>query len=660
MENSFSEAVLKKNHRQKLLTSLAEVVKRNDGRVYRNRLFEKASIEIDKEYTRRQNRYEKRQNLFRMRFMVEKYIYRILPTLTEEQLHNLKHYLIQNIQQIRESSGTNSITNIDDKNVENCLKQFVKHNKDIIEEYIGLKELQTTKTKNELERQRQISVQENSIKMKHFAVNVIGNFLRQCEKKDLREIQKSSTLPEDQWGKIFKFLELENIKVPEKDVREYVQTIFFQTPDVLQKYIDERETDDLINEIEITVKDMSLIEEEKQQYKLAENLLDKIPEFIKNLSQENETKLRDALQNEDDHEIGFMVDMFLKDHAEEKEPEQYESVKAIIKMYFIENRALILGSIKVLNDQRSKLDEVGITAEQQQKKIDILKGVSDVIDEHLQCYLADKSVKQLKNIGKQLNDGQVPQDILNIVMKHLYETENQITDESMIEEETLTQLQNKIKIMEDLVEESKSCFPALSFVQTKVGTQKLMSNLIIGDEVLVFDSEGNLNFEKVYLMSHANKEEIATYIGISTKLGRFLSISPNHLLPIGKLNNNVPAKQASVGETVFSVKDGVIISDIIESITYQKLKGAFCPITMNGSIVVNDVAASCFTTFLNPSLAQTVLCPFKVMFSYMPTSVLNAIVPYDQVEGMPIILSLCRSLIIAVRSCRKNVKQKFF
>lgn len=214
--------------------------------------------------------------------------------------------------------------------------------------------------------------------------------------------------------------------------------------------------------------------------------------------------------------------------------------------------------------------------------------------------------------------------------------------------------------MEDLAEESKSCFPSLSFVQTKFGTQKLISDLIIGDEVLVFDSEGKLNYEKVFLISHANKKEIATYIGISTKLGKILSISPNHLLPIGRLNKNVPAKQASVGETIFLVKDGAIISDIIESITYQKLKGAFCPITMNGSIVVNGVAASCFTTFLNPSLAQTLLCPFKVMFSYMPTSIYNAIVPYDPVEGMPIILSLCRSLIIAVRSLSKNVKQKLF
>merc|ERR1712141_453617 len=79
-----------------------------------------------------------------------------------------------------------------------------------------------------------------------------------------------------------------------------------------------------------------------------------------------------------------------------------------------------------------------------------------------------------------------------------------------------------------------------------------------------------------------------------------MCLSDNHLLPVARSKQCgafqfIPAKELTTEDTIY-IMDGVerVREERITSITPEKKLGLFAPLTMNGTVVVDGVAASCY------------------------------------------------------------------
>ena len=149
----------------------------------------------------------------------------------------------------------------------------------------------------------------------------------------------------------------------------------------------------------------------------------------------------------------------------------------------------------------------------------------------------------------------------------------------------------------------RECFPTSSVlkVQNKDGEvkQKKMANLDVGDEVMGWDVKRNQTvFTKVIMFAHLAPDAVdVEYLKISLEDGNKITLSGNHLVMVGKQTKAILARKVKSGDTLFSVDENREISPkkvlAVENVIEQ---GIFCPVTLSGNVIVDNVLASCYAS----------------------------------------------------------------
>ncbi|OZC10072.1 intein splicing region [Onchocerca flexuosa] len=157
-----------------------------------------------------------------------------------------------------------------------------------------------------------------------------------------------------------------------------------------------------------------------------------------------------------------------------------------------------------------------------------------------------------------------------------------------------------------------NCFSADTKVYTQNG-EKTMKEVVVGDFVLVPVSKNQLRYERVEMFYHREPETRAKFVVLETESGRKLSLTELHLLPLGNceqmresntdadiidqwLRKSQFAYKARMGDCVFTITSNHELQvDRIVKVGRQYLKGVYSPMTVEGSIVVDGVLASCFS-----------------------------------------------------------------
>lgn len=145
-----------------------------------------------------------------------------------------------------------------------------------------------------------------------------------------------------------------------------------------------------------------------------------------------------------------------------------------------------------------------------------------------------------------------------------------------------------------------------------------MKNLHVGDKVLTSGGQ----YQPVYSMFHVHKSQLTLYMQIHTAHSenttltgiRPLEITPNHMLFVKGYKNPVPASQVQVGDYIFivhpvaphSVKNWHFHSALEDAMTLARVtninkvirNGLYNPLTPDGTIVVDGIAASAYGSFL--------------------------------------------------------------
>lgn len=172
----------------------------------------------------------------------------------------------------------------------------------------------------------------------------------------------------------------------------------------------------------------------------------------------------------------------------------------------------------------------------------------------------------------------------------------------------------------------EGCFHGEEMATTREGP-KMVKDIQQGEEVLATDKNGTIIWSKVFMQFHADNEEVAKATVIKTHLGKRIVLTTDHLIfaskycqvPLFNLARIPFAKDVQEGDCVFTVgktTDGeqILRLDKVISVKQQQVTGLYAPVTLEGTIIVSDVVASCYAILENHWYAHNIFA----VFHYLP------------------------------------------
>lgn len=168
------------------------------------------------------------------------------------------------------------------------------------------------------------------------------------------------------------------------------------------------------------------------------------------------------------------------------------------------------------------------------------------------------------------------------------------------------------------------CFTGDSTVQIATGETRLLSELRIGDQVLSMDNNGQLKFSEVYMFLDRDEKQKREFIRLETEDGQTITATPSHLIYTWQTNdahhtNTVTTDTANfrfaelirVGDFVLVNVNGTLEPRRVTNIKNELHRGVYAPLTYDGTIVVNSIAASCYALVEKHSMAHWSFMPMR-------------------------------------------------
>ncbi len=230
--------------------------------------------------------------------------------------------------------------------------------------------------------------------------------------------------------------------------------------------------------------------------------------------------------------------------------------------------------------------------------------------------------------------------------------------ESAIRKALLQYVRENEDCLRRLVDISKSlslkCFPADSTVLAEGRGLVRMDALEVGDRVLTASEDGTVRFEDIFFFSDRDRHTRSVFLLVTTECGDQITISPLHLIPViidaFPMFALIPDRELSPGDTVFIAQTKThtpsLSTSKVSSISTVVREGLYCPHTSSSSVFVDNVLSSCYTTVVPARLAHALLRPVYWLYQWLPTRYFNWLVRYDEVTGIPGILTHARKLFI--------------
>lgn len=170
------------------------------------------------------------------------------------------------------------------------------------------------------------------------------------------------------------------------------------------------------------------------------------------------------------------------------------------------------------------------------------------------------------------------------------------------------------------------CFPGDSVVTTGAGVKKAMKDLRIGESVLALSEDGLLRPSRVLLFLDRSETARTAYVTLVTDAGKSITATPTHLVlrwekpELSQIRhaNPVYAKRVRVNDTLLTVvTDGAGVrrlqTERVVDVRHTERTGLYAPLTVDGTVVVDDVVASCYAVIDNHWLAHLSFLPVRAL-----------------------------------------------
>lgn len=159
------------------------------------------------------------------------------------------------------------------------------------------------------------------------------------------------------------------------------------------------------------------------------------------------------------------------------------------------------------------------------------------------------------------------------------------------------------------------------------GQVKRMSELKVGDQVLVIDSKGggfSAYFDTVYNFMHLERNKAANYMHIyHSGSSQPIAISDNHLIYRANDGEAVPASMIKPGDQLFFANvntNQIQLVTVVHMVNNVAMTGVYAPLTFSGNIVVNQVLSSCYAQYgeiKSHKVAHAVMKPLRMKGKFM-------------------------------------------
>jgi hypothetical protein len=153
-----------------------------------------------------------------------------------------------------------------------------------------------------------------------------------------------------------------------------------------------------------------------------------------------------------------------------------------------------------------------------------------------------------------------------------------------------------------------ACFPASSTVSVEDGRTIRMDELAVGDSVHV----GSGRYSHVFMFTHKLANPVHSFFRVTTASGHSIVATSGHYLYV---NGQVrAARTALVGDKMRLGTGGE--TEVVRVERRVVARGLFSPMTVSGEIVVDGLAASTYTTAVEPALSHVLLAPARAIFQW--------------------------------------------
>lgn len=175
---------------------------------------------------------------------------------------------------------------------------------------------------------------------------------------------------------------------------------------------------------------------------------------------------------------------------------------------------------------------------------------------------------------------------------------------------------------------SGGCFPGSSVVTLADGRTKPLKELQVGDRVLAADQQGNLLLSDFLMFMDQDRQITRQFHVLETEEPRRkLTLTPAHLVFV--LNNNstdsgdtraVFASNVKPGQRLLVVGNDQpdhLIPSTVRQVHMEQHEGSYAPVTSHGTIIVDQVLASCYAVVEDHQLAHWVFAPVRLWRAFL-------------------------------------------
>ena len=202
-------------------------------------------------------------------------------------------------------------------------------------------------------------------------------------------------------------------------------------------------------------------------------------------------------------------------------------------------------------------------------------------------------------------------------------------------EENIKYLQASVNKVADKIAKT-GCYPGLAIFMDACGRRRRMESLQVGEEVQVI-TNNEIVTEPVITFIHRQPDVFQQYLKITTFTKKILKITEDHLLFVEKEGEAtaIPARDVTIGDTVFVRGDlGALERDAVHNIGHVYEKGVYAPVTLSGTILVNDVLTSCYFDVLSHESSNKAMGIARAVYHVSPW-MLQWLSAIGQKDGFP-------------------------
>ena len=189
--------------------------------------------------------------------------------------------------------------------------------------------------------------------------------------------------------------------------------------------------------------------------------------------------------------------------------------------------------------------------------------------------------------------------------------------------------------VQKIMGEKGGCFPGSAMFIDKHGRQRDMSSMCVDDEVQVI-ANNKVRFEPVITFIHRQPEVLQEFLQITTEKNNILKITEDHLLFAERTDKAtaIPARDVKVGDTLYVRAVYSVEKDVVLSISKVYEEGVYAPVTISGTILVNNVHTSCYFDVLSHEWSHRAMGVARAVY-YVSPWILQWISGIGQKDGFP-------------------------